>query len=168
MPAGNRFTIYDAMEHRGDFRKNPANVGARDDDGTALFTGPIAFPKMLYHPEGKTKVTEPGEEVFTPFGPKVLNRKEEIISVVVKNAQEEKKYLDLGWHRHPAKAIEAGGGEAPDTGAEEHIDRLNAELNDLRAEIKRREEERSTEGLSGSASEPRKNLTLGLIRPPEA
>lgn len=105
MPQKTRFTIYDAMEQNGYFAQNPANPGARDNDGNPLYVGPVEFPKMLYHPEGEEKIIVPAEIVMTPYGPKELNEQREMIHMIVHNQGEADAALAEGWHDHPAKAL---------------------------------------------------------------
>jgi hypothetical protein len=135
MPARNRFTIFDALEASGAFASNPANAGSRDADGNALYVGPVEFPKMFYHPEGKTRITVQAEIITTPLGPKAVGEQREIISKVAANAAEAKRLLAEGWHDHPAKAMEAAGLEPPPMGSDQTIARLEAELAKARAQL---------------------------------
>ncbi len=105
MPQKTRFTIYDAMENSGVFASNPANPGSRDNDGNALYVGPVEYPKMLYHPEGEERVTTPAEIVMTPLGARELNEQRELIHKTVNSVEEEAELLASGWHDHPAKAV---------------------------------------------------------------
>lgn len=107
MPPKTRFTIYDAMENSGFFASNPANPGSRDNDGNALYTGPVEFPKMLYHPEGEQKIVVPAEIITTPLGPKEVGEQKQLIHKIVGSQAECDEALASGWHDHPAKAIEA-------------------------------------------------------------
>lgn len=104
----NRFTVYDAMEAKGDFDSNPANSFARDSvTGDSIYKGPVEYPKMLYHPTGNEKIVVPAEIVNTPFGPQRLGEQKRLINVIVKNEEEEGKFLSDGWHQHPSQAIRA-------------------------------------------------------------
>ncbi len=104
----NRFTIYDAMEKAGIFDSNPANNYSRDPtDGHSLYTGPVPYPKMLYHPLGEEKVTVPGEILSTAFGPKLVGEQRELIWQIVNNEAEDVAAAAAGWHDHPSKAIRA-------------------------------------------------------------
>lgn len=105
MPQKTRFTIYDAMEQNGIFSSNPANPGSRDNDGNSLYTGPVEFPKMLYHPEGEQRIIVPAEIVVTPLGPRELNEQKEMLHLIVNNQAEADAALAEGWHDHPAKAL---------------------------------------------------------------
>jgi len=112
MSRSNRLhTIYHVLESRGFFDENPANIFARDADGVALYKGPQAYPRMLYSPNGEFRVVVPAEEVASPFGPKRVGEKREIVWKIVQNAEEESASLAAGWHKHPSLAIAAGGGE---------------------------------------------------------
>src|SRR5574340_1262403 len=42
-----RFSIYDAMEARGDFESNPANIDSRDSQGRSMYKK-AEYPRMLY------------------------------------------------------------------------------------------------------------------------
>ena len=129
MPRGNqRFTIYDAMDAKGVFEENSANA-------TALgYKGPVAYPKMFYHPKGETRITVPAEIIMTPLGPKAVGEQREIIWQIVATPAEEKALRLAGWHDHPAKAIAAGGGVAPATSPANRIADLEAESAKLQAE----------------------------------
>lgn len=129
-----RFTIYDVMERKGAFRSNPANAGAQSESGEQLYTGPVEYPKMLYHPDGKTRTTIEAEIIVTPLGPKAVGEKREIIWKIVKNSAEEEALRGAGWHDHPAYAIAAGGGEPPPISSQQRIDSLEAEIKKLNAE----------------------------------
>lgn len=107
MPQKTRFTIYDAMEQSGIFASNPANPGARDNDGNPLYVGPVTYPKMLYHPAGLERIVVPAEIVMTPLGAREYNEQKQLIDKTVHNRDEHDAALAEGWHEHPAKAIEA-------------------------------------------------------------
>jgi len=110
-----RFTIFDAAEAAGVFDANPANSFARSKDGQSLFSGPVEYPKILYHPVGETKIIVNGTAEMTPFGPKYVNEQREMIWKEVKSPEEEKELRKAGWHDHPAKAIAEGNkSRAPD------------------------------------------------------
>jgi hypothetical protein len=133
-----RFTIYDAMEASGAFDRNPANQTARDDvSGESLYNGPIEYPKTFYSPKGETKITVPGEMVQTLEGVKLRSQQKELITAIAKNADEEAALRAEGWHDHPAKAIHAGGGEAPPTSSVDRIAQLEAELARLQGDVLR-------------------------------
>src|ERR1700743_1156669 len=132
--APQRFTVYDMMEAKGIFEKNPANVGAKAEDGTPLYKGPVPYPKMLYHPKGETRILNPGVVEVTPYGPKVFGELLEVIHVTVNSAAEEKEYISKGWHTHPAHAVVAGGGEAPAISPANRIEELEAKIRELEAQ----------------------------------
>jgi hypothetical protein len=105
---GDRFTVYDAMEAADYFSANPANSNSRNKDGQALYTGPVKFPMMLYHPRGEERVLVPGTKERTPYGTvEIFGEQWEIISKVVANETELADAIAEGWHKHPAHAIKA-------------------------------------------------------------
>jgi hypothetical protein len=138
---GHRFTIYDAMEARGDFRRNPANVGAVDSEGLATYRGPVQYPQMFYHPEGLTRVTVPAERVQIGGEWKSVGEQREIIWQIANNAAEAAKLAEAGWHDHPAKAIKASGRPAPSMGVGEQVKDLQSEIDRLKAELAARDAE---------------------------
>jgi len=107
-----RATVYDMMDAQGMFAKNPANIQSIGSEGTSLYKGPQEYPKMLYHPKGLMRQVEQGEILVTPLGAKEVNKRFELISVMVQNPEEEKELRGEGWHLHPGDAMEAGGGPA--------------------------------------------------------
>lgn len=128
-------TIYDMMQEKGVFDSNPANTFSRDTEGVGLYKGPVAYPKMLYHPKGEEKIVQPGEEVESrrhPDGFVVRGEVRELISKKADNQEEEVKLKAEGWHEHPAQAIAAGGRKAPPVPMAVS---LQAELAAARAEI---------------------------------
>lgn len=144
-----RFTIYDMMEASGQFERNPANPDSRDESGTALYKGPVKYPMMMYHPEGKERVIRAAEWEDTKGGARLTGEQREIIWQMVNNREEERELLDWGWHNHPAKAIHAGGGLAPPMSSTQRIDDLEAEISRLREE---RDQQR--ELLARTSSKP--------------
>ena len=103
---GDRFTVYDAMEASGYFATNPANIGARDKDGRPLYTGPVKFPMMLYHPRGEERVGVPGTMERTAYG--TVEKFGEQMELITREVTSEKELYDAiaeGWHKHPAVAI---------------------------------------------------------------
>lgn len=124
-----RFTIYDVMEGQGVFDDNAAN------SYSAEYRGPQPYPKMFYHPEGRERIIQRAEIIATPMGPERVGELKAIISRVAADADEEAALRELGWHDHPAKAIQASGKEMPpmvsntrEADLEEQIKRLTAEL----------------------------------------
>lgn len=128
-------TVYDVLDASGFFATNPANVGSRDPEGRMLYSGPIAYPKMLYHPKGETRVVEPERREPGPLGIVTIPARRELIHRVVDSPMEEAQLIALGWHDHPAKAIAAGGGVAPPISSVEHIKNLEGELARLQAQL---------------------------------
>lgn len=149
-------TVYHVMERQGAFESNPANMGSRDQiTGESIFKGPVQYPKMLYHPLGEQVEINPGEWVDTPRGPALRGQMFEIINRVVNNRAEEAALRAEGWHDHPAKAIAAGGGVAPPTGAGDRI-----------AELERKIAEMEAQAAELKADEERlEDLTLGRTAP---
>lgn len=129
----NTFTIFDMLAKKGLFRSNPANADSYDENGS-LYRGPVAYPKMLYHPKGETRVVEPAHMEPSPLGPVQIHERRELINVIVANAEEERQLREAGWHDHPADAMRAGGHAAPEMSPAERVTRLEAELATLRAE----------------------------------
>ena len=135
MARNKMFTVYDRMEEKGIFDANPANTSARDPvTGEGMYKGPVPYPKMLYSPKGETRIMVPAEVVNGPYGPERHGEQRQIISVIVNNAEEERKYLDKGWHTHPSDAIAAAGGEAPPKGSADRISQLEAQIAQLQRE----------------------------------
>lgn len=141
-----RFTVFDVMEAKGVFRKNPANVGAQTEQGQPLYNGPVQYPKMLFHPKGEERIISQGELVVTPLGPQRIMQQREIIYKVVNSASEEMELVAQGWHTHPANAIRASGKEAPATGADMVIAELQRKIAAL--------QEQQAVLLSSKAPEP--------------
>src|ERR1700729_1513949 len=109
---GQRFSIFDALEAKGLFRSNPANANARNNEGNAIYQGPVEYPKMLYHPTGERRILVPGSaevgSLAGQYAGQYLNEQTEIIWKTVESKEEEEFLLAEGWHTHPAQAIEAG------------------------------------------------------------
>jgi len=102
-----RFTVFDVMEAQGVFDANPANPSSPD------YQGPIQYPKMFYHPQGETRITQRAEVIATPLGPERVGEMKELIHRVAHDADEEAALREAGWHDHPALAIKASGNDAP-------------------------------------------------------
>jgi hypothetical protein len=134
MPRANRFTIYDMMEQKGKFASNPANPGATDSEGLPLYKGPVAYPKMFYHPQGAERVLNPGELVSTLEGPKLRGRQTEIEWRIVGNAEDEAALRAAGWHDNPRDAMIAAGKEPPPESPMDEITRLRKQVEQLSAE----------------------------------
>ena len=110
----NRFTVFDMMEAKGVFSANPANSDSVDPtEGTSLYVGPVAYPKMMYHPEGLERVIVPAQAVVNPVtGEAVLDRagnpisrgeQREIVWELAHSKADEKRLAGEGWHDHPAR-----------------------------------------------------------------
>jgi len=123
-----RFTIYDVMESQGVFDDNPANAYS------PMYKGPQEYPKMMYHPEGRERVTQRAEIIATPMGPERVGEQKELVMRVANDRDEEIALREAGWHDHPAKAMQAAGKEMPQVVA------LNREA-DLQAQIDRLQRE---------------------------
>ena|ERR1700734_2989417 len=132
-PRNQRFTIYDYMETRGVFASNPANADSMSETGEPLYRGPQEYPKMFYHPTGEERITIPAEIILTPVGPKAVSEQKEIIHKVALNEEEAQALIDEGWHDHPARALKAGGREAPAMSSDQRIKDLETELARLQA-----------------------------------
>lgn len=122
MGARNRFTVFDQLEAKGYFESNPANASS------GAMHVKQEYPRMLYHPEGETRITVPGTEIDTPRGPKTVGEQRELISIIVKDEKEEAIKISEGWHRHPARAIGASGKVAPMISSDEQIKELKAQM----------------------------------------
>lgn len=123
-----RFTIYDMMESRGDFDLNKANATSPD------YAGPQPYPRLFYHPSGEMRIINPGEIIVTPLGPKKLGEQREMIWQQANNKAEADALRAAGWHDHPAKAIAAGGGEAPPVSADDRIKDLEEQIAQMRSQ----------------------------------
>jgi hypothetical protein len=120
------------MAKRGDFRANPANVGAKDHRGLAIFRKQ-EFPRILYHPDGEEQIVVPAEAISTPFGPKMVGEQRRLKTVTVHSEGELAEAIAAGWHTHPAKAHKKAGRkvDVPKVNrqaVEEQIARLQAAL----------------------------------------
>ena len=124
-----RYTVYDVLDAKGVFDENPAN------SSSSRYAGPVEYPKMFYHPRGQQKVVQKAEILQTPFGPVKVGEQWELIARLVRDPDEEKKARAAGWHDHPAKAIEAGGRNAPPMTAHGRIADLERQLAMLQAQI---------------------------------
>lgn len=132
-----RFTIYDMMEQKGVFEANPANPDSRDVEGKSLYTGPVKYPMMFYHPEGATKITVQAEIIVTPMGPKSVGEQREIIWQLAENPEQEAKLRADGWHDSPVKAAAVAKGEPVPESKDETIGRLQVEMAKLQERLNR-------------------------------
>lgn len=151
-PRNQRYTVYDVMEARGAFRSNPANPDSMDEDGRRLYAGPQRYPKMFYHPKGEERITRPADVMVTPMGPKLVGEERQIITKIAKNEEEEKKLRTEGWHDHPAKAIAAGGRDAPPISSAEHIKSLEEQIAELQRQLAATEVKK--EEIGGTRASP--------------
>lgn len=162
-----RFTQYDMMEAQGHFSSNPANVDAVGEDGEQLYKGPVAYPKMMYHPEGKTRVTVQSEVIVTPFGPKEVGEQREVIWQLAATAADERKLREVGWHDHPAKAMAADPqftGVVPPISSAQRIDDLEAQLAAATAALEAAQNPPAIASVIAAAGSPRKLPTEILAK----
>lgn len=124
-----RYTVFDVLDAKGFFELNSAN------SSSPQYTGPVQYPKMFYHPLGKTRVIQKAEILQTPFGPQKVGEQWELIARTVSDADEEKRARAAGWHDHPAKAIAAGGSNAPPMASHSRIAALERQLADVTAQL---------------------------------
>lgn len=132
-----RYTVYDMMEDRGEFEKNPANIDARDGVTGLPNYVKAEFPMMLYSPKGEFRVTVPAEIIATPLGPRRVGEQRELISKTVGNEAELKEALAAGWHKTPAGALRAGGVDSdalPPPTSDDKIAELEAKIRALELE----------------------------------
>lgn len=130
-------TIYHAMDAAGYFDSNPANVQSRDADNQPLYVGPVEFPKMLYHPDGESEITNPGEVIVTPFGPKIVGEQKQMIYRIVKDAKEEAKLRAEGWHLSAQVALGRSGAEPGGISIAAQLERLQKMQAEMAAEMQR-------------------------------
>lgn len=139
----NIHTVYDRLEAKGFFSANPANKNSVTADGQAAYEGPVPFPRMLYHPQGKERIVVQAELVQTPFGPQRNNEQRQLINKIVNSQAEMDKALAEGWHEHPSDAIaasltdeqKAAGILPPPKGAAAQISRQEKLIEDLQKEL---------------------------------
>ncbi len=106
------FTIYDRLEENGYFDSNPANVDSRGPHGEQIHKRQD-FPKMVFHPKGQYRVTNPGEYIGTVMGPKLVGVQSELIFKIVENPDELAEALAEGWHKTPAASVASSVGGVP-------------------------------------------------------
>lgn len=128
MPRNHRFTIYDAMEAKGVFAQNSANIDSRDQEGLSAYKGPVEYPKMMYHPRGEERIITPSRVEPSPVGPQIIPAVREIIWQTVESKEQEDKLRGDGWHDHPAYAVEASGKPRPAMGSSQRVKDLEGEL----------------------------------------
>ena len=173
-----RYTIYDSMEARGVFAKNPANMDSHSENGESLYTGPVEYPKMFYHPLGKEEILRPAHQEASPVGPITVPAVVQVINKIAKNEDDEKRLRQHGWHDHPAKALRAkllasGLSEAevdeiaPKVSAGETIDSLRRQIAKLQAELAKEKRAMSSDDLGDLRVEGVKPLGNPLAFVPE-
>lgn len=167
-------TVYNVMAAKGVFAKNPANADSQAEDGTRLYSGPVQYPQMLYHPLGTEREASPGEWIDTPNGPKLVGRHTELIWKIAKTEAEGNELRSLGWHDHPAKAIAASGKEAPAMGAgsqiqsqEQEIARLQAQIEEMKSKMGERPAAASPLGASAAPAKPVPTKPSGPLQMPK-
>lgn len=139
-----RGTPYHRMDEAGWFSGNPANVGSQDEAGNNAYKGPIPYPKMLYHPEGLFRETNPGQKVRDVDGSvMVIGRQEELVNRIVATAKDHRVALAEGWHETPAQALAAGVAlgkyqrDVPISTSVERIHSLETQIEMLKEELAR-------------------------------
>ena len=132
------YSIYSEMEHKGVFSHNPANMNSFDKEtGQSLYDGPVQFPMMLYHPQGKTEIITPEIKIAGRNGPEIETPEQRsLISLTVTDATEYNRAREEGWHEHPADAIAASGKTPPLKGATDTVNRLENEIDRLKGLLK--------------------------------
>ena len=128
--ANRRFTIYDVMDAKGVFDGNIANL-------TSPGYVKQEYPKMLYHPQGATRISVSAEIITTPLGPKSVGEQRELIHRIVNSAEEEVSALKDGWHLTPGEAMTAAGMSAPEQSASQALELAQAQLARQQEEISR-------------------------------
>lgn len=167
-PNDNRFTIYDVLEKRGAFRHNPANAGATDKiTKEVIYKGPVEYPKMFYHPEGKTTEYLLGDRYEnTPFGPIKTNTHQRLISAIANDKAEEDKLVAAGWHDRPWKAMKAGGMDMSRVEAAQVAAPMTQDAKD--AYIKQLEATLASRGITINGNEVKDvNALMAATRPTE-
>lgn len=138
------FTIFDVLDRKGYFDSNPANAQSTSNEGEPLYTGPLKYPMMFYHPEGEEHILVPGTYEQTQNGVQFLGEKKEIIWQLVESEEKEIELRGLGWHDHPAKAMAAaqeldpkafGGKAPPPMAAAGQISKLEEKIAQLQKEL---------------------------------
>lgn len=161
-----RFTIYDAMEAAGIFEANSANSYSRDPTtGDTLYSGPVEFPKLFYHPEGEQELV-PGcnpEDIETKGG-KILRVNEhwQLISKIAKNREEEKALREQGWHDHPSDSMRANAKLAKSAPAKTSTNRIA----ELESQIARLQADRDSTAAANLAAQASRPLSARLASPP--
>jgi hypothetical protein len=140
-----RFTIYDAMEERGDFRSNSANSDSMDKSGNQLYKGPVEFPRLVYAAEEEV-ITSGTFETIKGRGDIMVGELKATKFLQVNDANELAQALESGWYDHPAKALAAiiatnkAAGiddrrKVPTITAQETLDAAERKIRELEAEL---------------------------------
>ena len=147
MAAPKTYGIYHAMQEKGVFLANPANVDSRDAEGIPQYRGPVAYPKMLYEPTGKERILVAGYRESTPTGIVEVPPQKELISKIVQTPEEERALRAEGWTDHPSLSIERDNAKrltagedlrpVPALGLDAQAKKLEATLADKDAEIEK-------------------------------
>ena len=140
---GKLFGIYHVMEEKGVFEANKANASS---------SGYVKadYPRMLYHPLGKSKVVFAGISEVDPHSgrTKIVGAQTEIINRIVGNKAEEDEWLAKGWHLHPVEAMRAAGVvDLPATSSQARIDELEASLKATQLELDRAKRSKIADAL---------------------
>jgi len=162
-PNNQRFTRFDMMQAHGYFRKNHANQDCEVVNGESLYTGPQAFPRMVYWPHEDIIVEGWWEE--TKQGPKFVGEQKAVRWSTVKSQAEFDAAVELGALDHPALALKkiietnrANGVEdkraIPPISTGEIVSKLEAEIEVLRAKLAKAEEEQRTGGEAATVAPP--------------
>jgi hypothetical protein len=130
-----RFSIFDAMDDRGDFISNPNNSGAQSREGEPLYKGPTQYPKMMYHPMGEERITSPQRIEPTSTGPVIVPETTELVHRVVETDAQYQELRKQGWHDHPAQALAAAGKTAPEMGLDKQKEALERQIAALQAQL---------------------------------
>jgi hypothetical protein len=110
------YSIYHSMEDRGLFETNKANAQAVSNDGLSIYDGPVAYPKMLYHPKGEMHCITQGilvtdrdsRPVFDETGkPKYAGAVWGVKNIIVESEAQEAEMVSQGWHFTEAQALRA-------------------------------------------------------------
>ena len=110
------YSVYHAMEDKGVFENNRANASAVNNDGLSTYEGPVAYPKMLYHPKGELYCITQGilvtdrdsRPVFDEAGkPKFAGAVWGVKNIIVESEEQEAEMVGKGWHFTEAQALRA-------------------------------------------------------------
>jgi hypothetical protein len=131
------YSIYHAMEDRGVFEQNKANAQAVNNDGLSTYSGPVEYPKMLYHPKGEEYCVSQGimivdrdnRPVYDEKGnPKYAGSVFAIKNRVVDTLEEEETLKAEGWHYTEGDALRANPDKAdrapPKSKVQQQADRI--------------------------------------------